>query len=342
MRRSRGPLSTAFLLVLWITGCGVKGPLIPPDMDLEKPVSRFEAFARGDELLFTWAAPDEKTRAEISGYKLFFEDADEMMKCRCRKFRELAFVDLDAKDREWVRNQRVELRLPVNAKLFGKTYHYVVVPVGRTGLAGNESPEIAIQWARPSSPPEGIRAEPGDRSVLLTWEPAGGQKQPGFNVYRKTDEEAFPLHPVNAAPVPGNRFLDKGAQNGIRYHYLVRSVTSDGPPWIESSASEEVTVIPEDLIPPAPPAGLEAIPGTDRIQLFWEESRDEDLVGYRIYRRSGGRGGFEKIGDVRHPITIFTDGNMRTGEIYDYFVAAYDDSGIPNESGPSKTVRVKP
>jgi len=331
------------ILTAWLAGCGVKTPLIPPDMDLPKAVSGFEAFVHGEDLLLAWTAPDEKRRAEIAGYKVFSEDADdpEKSRCNCRMFRELAGLYLDRTDAGCIKDGRVELRLPVKEGLFGKTINYVVVPVSRKGFAGLESNEITIRWIRPPLPPSEIRTEPGDRSVLVRWAPPAEGKPFGFNIYRRSDTEDFPLHPVNTAPAPGSPYLDKGVQNGVRYFYEVRAIASENPPWIESGISEEVEAAPVDRIPPVPPTGLEVITGKEIVRLFWDENKEEDLAGNRIYRNSGESTDFVQIGDVKRPGTVFTDSDVTAGSAYEYYVTAYDEAPEPNESGPSRHVKAE-
>ncbi len=336
-------MAAVLFLALSVAGCGFKTPVIPPDSDLPKPVSEVQAYVRNTELLFAWGAPDEKRRAEIIGYKLFHEDAYDAKKsrCRCRKFLELAFVDVERLDSDWIRNGKVELRLPVNPEHYGKIFNYVVVPVSLKGYAGPESEEISIHWLEPPSPPEGFQAEPGNRSVLLKWETTGNHEEPTrFNIYRRPEGEEFPLAPVNPAPVTRNRFLDKGVQNGVCYYYQVRATVSHISPWIESKESQEIKAVPADRIPPSPPRRLEVIPGTGIVRLFWEENREEDIAGYRIYRKVVNRGRFVKIGDIRHPMSVYTDEKVQAGWVYEYFVAAYDSSPRSNESGRSKIVKV--
>jgi hypothetical protein len=328
----------------WITGCGVKGPIIPPDLNTIKAVSQFQAFVRGEELLLTWDAPTDESRTDIIAYRIFSEDSDETKTCRfpCRKFRDLAFLDLEDGETDWIREKRVELRLAVDPALFWKTYHYVVVPVNRKGYAGEESREITIHWMPPPSKPEALQAQAGDRSVDLQWETPEVDIPLMFNIYRRTDDGTYPLLPVNAVPVEENRHLDKKVRNGTLYHYQIRALTTETKPWIESSASYEIEAIPVDLISPAPPEGLEAIPGQEIIRLFWEENKENDLSGYRVYRRSGRRGGFVQIGDISQPVTIFTDNDVQVGNYYEYYVSAYDNAPTQNESEPSRTVMVQP
>ena len=88
--------------------------------------------------------------------------------------------------------------------------------------------------------------------------------------------------------------------------------------------------------------GLEVIPGRAIVRLFWEENKEDDISGYRIYRRNGSRGGFVQIGEVQQPMTIFTDRDVQAGTAYEYYVSAYDNASAENESGPSRTLKARP
>jgi hypothetical protein len=331
-----------FLLCLLGTACGVKTPLIYPDQDLPKAVIGFEIFVRGGQVLFTWSAPDAKRRARIVGYKIFYEDvlAARERGCASCRFRDLVFVDLDREGNKWIRDGRVEVRLPVDPAWFGRLYSYVVVPVSRKGFAGMESEEIGVAWMPPPPPPTKMIAKPGDHRVELQWTFAAGTPL-RFNVYRRLAGEPFPLHPLNPSPVETGRYQDEAVDNGVSYFYTVRSVASDVAPWIESTAGPEVKVIPVDRVAPAPPVGLEAIPGVGLVRIFWEENREEDLAGYRVYRRTSGQQKAVLLGKVPKPATTFTDHKIKVGESYEYFVTAYDNAPESNESAPSKVVRLK-
>jgi hypothetical protein len=334
-------LTVLGLLLLLMAGCGIKTPVIAPDLDLPQAVSGFELFVHGGQLLFTWAAPSEKRRAEVAGYKIFFEDswAVERSGCRCRKFEELAFLDLAQEEEKWRDNKKVVLRLPVAPQWNGKVLNYVVVPVGRKGYAGAESREISIYWTKTPLPPGGIEAEPGDRSVQLEWAPPE-QEETGFNIYRRAEGTQYPLHPINQAPVRENRYLDRSVQNQETYFYMIRTVGSLTTPWIESRGSEEVAVVPEDRSAPAPPSRVEGIAGAGMIRLLWDENQEADLAGYRIYRRGDGRGKAVRVGEVTKPVTVFTDSDIAPGQTYEYYVTAFDNAAGQNESQPSKRVKI--
>ncbi len=326
-----------FLFFLFL-GCGVKTPVVSPDTNLPKAVSDFQIQVHGMDLLFSWPAPGEKSTARLSGYKIFSETDRSRSEQGCRRFQELASLDLKGGGKGWVRKGRIFYRLRVHPEWFGQTIHYIVIAVGRKGYAGRESKEISVHWVQPPSPPEEVRAIPGNRSVRLQWDPGGkGKKRIRVNIYRKERGGDYPIHPLNTKPVEKGEYVDRKVRNGVSYFYRLRTVASDLPPWIESEESEEVSVQPEDREPPAPPRGLDLIQGEGVVRLFWEENSEEDLAGYRVYRRSDG-GEFRRIGEIRKPTTFYTDREVKRGNSYEYYVSAFDTAPKPNESRPSKTV----
>ncbi len=336
-------LLSAGCLLLLAAGCGVKTPVVPPDARPLEAVSGFDAFVRGGEFLLTWEAPDDKARADIAAYKIFREDPAARLhnECRCPEFEEIAALDPGTAAAASVQANRFTLRTAVDPEWTGKTYRYVVVPIGTAGYAGHESRAVTIRWMDPPAPPRAVTADGQDRAVQLRWreddDPAGRLR---YNIYRQVEGTADPLYPVNRQPVTGSESLDRGLQNGVSYVYTVRSTRSVRAPWVESEASGAVLVKPLDRIPPATPRGLEAIQGQGFVRLVWEENREEDLRGYRIYRREGARGTPVVIGEVQQPLTLFTDAKIRDGVVYHYHITALDTAPAPNESAPSGTVRV--
>ncbi len=330
-------------LLLLAGGCGVKTPVMPPDVQLPAAVSRVDAFVRGAEFLLTWEAPDEKAHAEIAAYKVFREDPAVRLRneCRCPEFEEIAALDPGAERAAPTAANRYILRTAVDSAWAGKTYRYVVVPIGKAGYAGHESRAITIRWLAAPPPPPAPAAEGQDRAVTLRWPVADDPAvRLRYNIYRKAQGASDPLYPVNRRPVTGPEYVDRGLQNGVAYVYTMRSTRSIEAPWVESDAGRAVVVTPLDRIPPAPPQGLEAIPGPGFIRLVWEENREDDLRGYRIYRREGARGVPRVIGEVAQPVSLFADGEIRDGVVYHYHITALDTAPTPNESAPSRAVRM--
>lgn len=98
----------------------------------------------------------------------------------------------------------------------------------------------------------------------------------------------------------------------------------------DQSGNVNYTVI-TDTQPPSAPASISATEKRRNIQLSWSDSTDNvAVVGYTVWKNSS------PIADVID--TNFSDTDIASGSIYDYYITAYDEWG--NESNPSATVTV--
>ena len=89
-----------------------------------------------------------------------------------------------------------------------------------------------------------------------------------------------------------------------------------------------------DNIPPAPPTGIRVLNGDNRVDLYWNESREPDLAGYNIYYSDTYDGKYYNIGSSAY--ASFIDYGAVNGEKYYYAITAYDYNG--NESDLSRDV----
>jgi len=228
----------------------------------------------------------------------------------------------------------------------GRRYRYRVQAVNQDGAAGPPSPEAIVDLVPAPPPPGTLSAAPGDGTVILEWTTPSPESQTdappvrGYNVYRGVGPGAYEMQPANATPQADTRFRDTGVQNETTYYYIVRSVAGDHPPWRESADSPEVAVTPRDLVPPAPPRGLVAVPGTGAVALAWEANAEADLLGYVVYRREPPQLVPVRLTEAPIGRTTFTDGTVRPGATYLYAVTAVDRSARRNESAPSAEIGV--
>jgi hypothetical protein len=176
-------------------------------------------------------------------------------------------------------------------------------------------PEDASSSPSPSPAPSGVPASPRPP------EPAG------FLVYRRAPDGVFVRL---GAAVHGASFLDGSAKPGDNWCYVVRTEISTEP-VIESKSSNEVCVEIRDIVPPAPPVALTALPKGETIELRWSPSLEADLLSYRLYRTSVGPP--TRIAEIPKTETTFEDHSVERGVAYRYTLTAIDQSG--NESAPS-------
>jgi len=123
------------------------------------------------------------------------------------------------------------------------------------------------------------------------------------------------------------------------YHFRVGSIDkSDNEAPAQPDATFRTAVAP-DTIPPAIPAGLEAIPGSEKVLLKWNGNTEGDLAGYNIYRKINST--FTVIASSVTD-TFYLDEGLTDGDTIEYKIKALDNVIPPNISEESSTVSVIP
>ena len=94
--------------------------------------------------------------------------------------------------------------------------------------------------------------------------------------------------------------------------------------------------MPKDTFAPEPPEGLVSVAGQDVLAISWDANVEEDLAGYRVWRKEEGATEFRLL--TQEPIrdSAYNDREVEKGKTYAYAVTAVDHSG--NESHKSKTI----
>ena len=168
-----------------------------------------------------------------------------------------------------------------------------------------------------------------------------------YNVYRQLapDPSQLPVTatpgwsvpppvPLNPAPLPVTSLVDTLDGGRLRC-YTVRAVRGT----VMSAASAPLCVAPVDVFPPAPPAGLAAVPSEGGISLIWEPSAERDVGGYLVLRREAGDATLRQLTDRPIAEARYRDTDVNAGTRYIYSVAAVDTRlPLPNVSALSVPV----
>ena len=72
------------------------------------------------------------------------------------------------------------------------------------------------------APPADVRAEPGDRSIRVSWAKSPADSVKAYDLFRSCDPRAGFVR-VNPRPIHGLTYLDRAVSNDAAYHYFVRS-----------------------------------------------------------------------------------------------------------------------
>lgn len=344
-------LIASFLLILINSGCGRKGKLQEPVPRVPQTVSDFRAVQHGDRLLFTWTVPQTYLNGaplEVSSIEIRVMEAktEEVSGSGVRESflkysrplsgQEIGRLEVDA--------GRAVLRLEME-RAVGKNYLFGLRTKGKKGGWSDISNLAAVRPEVLPLPPSGLRAAVGEHMINLSWEvPAAGldgrplKEKVFYNLYRSEGGE-FRL--VNDRPLTRTEFEDLNFSFGLTYRYLVRSVVADGEEYRESADSEILEVRAADVFPPAPPAELRALCGSEGVTISWLPGREKDLAGYRVYRARETEAGEEApllLTPENLTVPVFLDRAVEKNTGYVYSISAVDNSG--NES-PAARIRVK-
>jgi len=329
------------ILIIFL-GCGKKGPPVPWDSIVPKRILNLEAIPREGRLLLEWTSPKENTDKspliDLAGFRIFRAEGI-LINGQCRGCTEktnlIREIKLDPKED----NRGKRISIFINDQEPKKVYVYQVVSVNRRGYLSSPSNPVTVYWDDPPDFPKKISGEAGDKRIDLYWEAVNGAT--GYNIYRKTEGEEFLNKPINSVPIKVTYYTDLNVENDKKYFYSVRALKRVVTTDIEGIGSSEIAIIPTDLIPPASPQGLVAIPLKNGIELNWKRNEEPDLLGYYIYRRRVGEKEFKRINETPIKKETYLDTEVEIEQDYEYIITAVDNSPRSNESPRSEEVRVK-
>jgi hypothetical protein len=195
------------------------------------------------------------------------------------------------------------------------------------------------------APPFDDITAPVDKVALASDVPPGPTR---YNVYRADPSgsdtaTSAPLNvlrpaPLNPEPLDTLTFTEP-AEFGQRQCYVVRAVRGARGAPVEGDASEPQCVMPDDTVPPAPPANLRATPSAGAITLIWDPNTELDLAGYLVLRGEAGSATLQPLTTAPLVQPRYTDQTVVAGTRYVYAVVAIDDhKPEPNRSAESERV----
>jgi hypothetical protein len=195
-------------------------------------------------------------------------------------------------------------------------------------------------------PPEIQAIEIFEDRIEVHWAPPSGNidgsspaRVSGYTVYRTVGDGG--LEKLTPLPTGGLVFEDRRFRFGVPYTYIVRACAVGSDPGLESDDSGPHVVVPRDTFPPAPPSDLVVLVGTNVISLSWQANREEDLAGYKIWRKEAGGSGFVSLTPGTLPENAYTDTSVEKGKTYVYAVSALDKNGNESAKTESRPVSLK-
>jgi len=353
------PFLVSLLLLLSFIFCGRKGPILPPLPRAIQKVEVFEITQRGERIILEWENPtayvDGSPVSEISEIEIWLVEelkgtAGEGKQLSLEEFEKKARLMTTIKKEKFSEHQIQRddnsVKLSYYYKFTGEDYiaknlTFGLRVRGKRKRKSAFSDLLSIEARILSLPPRGVRAIVFKDRIEISWNPAEkniDQSSPayfkGYNIYR-AEEEGMPLR-INSKLVNERKYDDKDFIIGKVYHYFVRASAAEPPPFSESDDSEVVRILARDTFPPAAPTGLVSIAAENFISLSWDENPEEDLGGYRVWRKMEGQEEYVLL--TQQPIreNAYNDTAVEKNKRYYYAITAQDRLG--NESPKSESV----
>lgn len=239
-----------------LSGCGKKGALIPPEALAPASVSDLAVAQKGGRFQVSWSAPSKEQGGaplkDLAGFLLFkrmlLPPAQDCETCPSA-YSQLAKIDLDYL--QGVRRVG-NLFLVDDADLKkGKSYQYKVRSFTADGTQSRDSNVARRSAVTAPLPPvlEALSSETGVVLAFVALPPEEGTLI-GYNVYRSKIAEtpsastsatapAELISPLNATPITGTTFEDKGLLVGARYSYIVTTLAAVNGETVESAPSNQ-------------------------------------------------------------------------------------------------------
>lgn len=84
---------------------------------------------------------------------------------------------------------------------------------------------------------------------------------------------------------------------------------------------------------------LQVFPGNKSVELSWEPSKEEGIVGYNIYRKKDHQDNFSLVNSqpVTHPYFRYVDKNLENNTTYQYQIKAVDSAKMESEQNKIET-----
>ncbi|ELW57726.1 Immunoglobulin-like and fibronectin type III domain-containing protein 1 [Tupaia chinensis] len=198
---------------------------------------------------------------------------------------------------------------------------------------GSVQAQLTLQVLDKPRPPQGPLEvqDCGRAGVCLRWQPPrddGGQPVVHYVVERRQAGRSTWLK-VAEPPADSTTFTDAHVEQGRKYTFRVRAVTSEGVG--EPLESQEVLVAPEAL--PRPPSAPVIVKASSQgITLTWTAPRgpgSAHILGYLVEKRKKGSNTWTAVSDQPIPdSTTFTDAHVEQGRKYTFRVRAVTSEGV--------------
>lgn len=345
-----------WLCPLLLAGCAKVGDPHPPAVVVPLPATDLQARQYSDQVLLTVTMPERNTDGSLIAAP---GSIQVLRRVEAGPAADAALSEADFVNgatvivsvradqiKDYLTNKSLTFRDPLyfpdRAVIYTQGYRYAVRFLNRKKQSGGLSNQVYVAPVSIPPPPRDLSAEVRQDLILVRWQAPDqnldGSQPPrveGYKIYRSEDPGNFPSAPLNSEPVRKTEFEDRTFQFDKTYYYSVSVVASRANPYAESLASPALTVSPRDTFPPGAPQNLNGVVTDGTVLLLWAAPQDNDIVGYRIYRREAESESPRILQTELVSSLSYRDEAVPKGKRLEYRVAAVDSHG--NEGPAAQT-----
>jgi len=229
--------------------------------------------------------------------------------------------------------------VPADAIAGGMTRYYVALAWSGRRRSPN-SPVVSVPLARTPAAPSGVTIENDEQTLKVTW--TGATAGQLFRVYEVPPPGAPPAPPtlLTDTPLKTAEFTTP-VEFGRERCFAVSAVEAAGRATLEGPDAPAACKTAADTFAPEAPTRLVAVAGEGGVDLVWTGVTAPDLAGYVVLRRPGQGGTLQPL--MRTPITELTyrDTTAQSGMTYVYAVYAVDKAGNVSELSNQQEVTAR-
>lgn len=347
----------AFLIAsIVVGGCGKRRPPLPPVERVQQRTELLSGAQQGNEVILSWPAPrrnapDSSVQSirRIDVYRLAEKPGAPLALTEDEFSARATLVGSVTSEQIQTAGDVITYRDALELAGQSTRLRYAIRYVNASGQRAAFSNFLSIEPAAriAKAPALSTDVKVLEDSITLTWQaPAANidNSTPvnllGYNVYR-TDESQTDAGnlPLNSELISGTTYADKTFQFGNNYRYIVRAVSlGTGGAQVESLNSNDVTVAPRDVFPPAAPERPSVAapePSSARLAIFFAANKETDIAGYNIYRSTDPdlpKQNWTKLNQSLLTRTTYQDDKVESGKTYYYYIEAVDKAGNVSKS----------
>ncbi|MCL2790152.1 MAG: hypothetical protein FWD79_05860 [Desulfobulbus sp.] len=337
-------LILALLTLLSLGGCGFKNAPVPPRHVIPVAIQDLRAELDDKGATLSWTYPKKtltgKSVEEIGSFLLYRAEVPADSYCPTCPVPYDSWMTVSggilASGEDRTATCEVRGLRP------GQIYFFKVRSKAGLWIESQDSNEVTFFWQTPPATPDRISAVGGDGKNVIQWQPVdAGATSPQPLALRYQLYRGVGVGPVTqiGEPVEAASYTDTAVENGKVYVYRVQAISTFTQGSVKSGLSGTAEARPLKRTAPSVPDRIDGLRTEVGVKIFWDHVKDEDLVGYRVYRRAAGEDKAIRVGEVELPYNMFIDTKAPNVPLF-YSISSIDGSDPPNESARSAEIRI--